>query len=117
MQEKTLKYHQSILNHAPSLHVKFAAFKAAEIALSNDCFQVSELLSQWAKNNLLLKAHQPWDLPETASAEHRQLCQYVFDKHLSEQLQFIVLAVPDADPEYLGDIVRQYQGNNNSMKR
>ena len=33
------------------------------------------------------------------------------EDHLAEQVEFIVLAVPDADPEYLEDTVREFQGN------
>jgi len=116
LQEKSVKYHQSILYFAPSLHVKFVAFKAAEIALNNDSFQVDELLSRWTKSDHLFKANQPWDVPETAGAEHRQLYQYVFERHLTEQLKFTIVAVPDADPEYLEDMIRQYQGNSYLIK-
>lgn len=116
LQEKSVEYYQSILNHAPNLHIKFVAFKAAEIALNNGAFQVNELVSEWTNNNQLLKANLPWDVPETATTEHLQLYQYVFERHLTEQLEFIVLTVPDADPEYLEDMVRQYQGNVNSTK-
>lgn len=87
----------------PLLHVKFAAFKAAEFATLKNSEQHFDNFKQLLRNqpDQVIKANQEWDPPETENAEQQRLFQHIYEEFINEQLDFFVRILPEADPEFL----------------
>lgn len=87
----------------PLLHVKFAAFKAAEFATLKHTKQYFDdfIQSLRSQPDQVIKANQEWDLPETENVEQQRLFQHIYEEFINEQLDFFVRILPDADPEFL----------------
>lgn len=109
----TVRLHNSILAAEPGMHVKFAAYKAAEFATLKNSMQhldvfIAEVVD--AKNEQVVLANQVWDPPEGESVEQLRLYLHAYDCFINEKTDFLVRALPDADPEYLEEMVRSSEG-------
>ena len=56
-----------------------------------------------------------WDPPESDNAEHQRLYHYVYEDFVHTQVDFLVTTLPDADPDYLEEMVRNSQGKFRSV--
>jgi len=103
-----VKFLKLLIAAGSILHVKFAAFKAAEFAIlknseqhldefiRNQSNQVGKTNQYWDPpekekvKHKVVKANQDWDPPETVNAEHQRLFQYVYEEFINEQLDFLL---------------------------
>ncbi len=105
-----MAFHKEILNTITDVNVKYAAHKATEYTmLHKSTRQLEEYLSEAIMDPKLPRVGTFWDqLP--VEPEHQRLCLYVYNQFLNDQVDFIALAIPDADPEFLEAKVKHFQG-------
>ena len=115
-EEQAIDIHNSILSLVPFLHVKFAAFKAAEFAmLKNSLKWLNEFVTQCLSGQLelVVRAGQPWEPSEESDdAEQLRIYHIIFEHFVRDRLEFLVRAVPEADPDFLEQKARAPLGNN-----
>ena len=114
IENMAMSFHQRILNTIPDVNVKFAAHKATEYAmLHKSASQLEEYLIEAIRDPNLPRVGTVWDQQDATDPEHQRLCLYVYNQFLSEQVDFLALTIPDADPEFLDEKVKIFQGNVN----
>ena len=114
IENMAMSFHQRILNTIPDVNVKFAAHKATEYAmLHKSASQLEEYFIEAIRDPNLPRVGTVWDQQDATDPEHQRLCLYVYNQFLSEQVDFLALTIPDADPEFLDEKVKNFQGNVN----
>lgn len=113
MKAMSIAFHKSMLEAIPNIHIKFAVFKATEFTLS--CKAVALWNEFFGKvltdpTQLIPRVGTTWNLPKTVDPEHERLCQVVYDHYLSDQVEFLVRTLPDADPSFLEEEVKKFEG-------
>lgn len=100
--------HKSILNSIPNIHVKYAAYKAAEFIKTHraDLFPRKYIISTQS----FPKVGTIWNLPEGIDSEHERLSQHVYNHYLNDQIDFLVRTLPDSDPTFLEEEVKRLEG-------
>lgn len=112
-EEQAMDFLNNILSLAPYLHFKFAAFKAAEFALLKDSVKLlNEFVTQSLSGQLesVVRAGDLWEPSEECDPEALRLYHIIFDNFVRERLDFLVRAVPDADPDFLEQKARDPYG-------
>lgn len=114
MEEMSMKFHKATLSAVPDINVKYSAYKATEfVVLRKSAGLLDEYIGMIvADGNLTIpKADVNWNPPVLEiNLEHQRLFQHVYDSFINEKVEFLVRAVPDADPDFLEERVNSFQG-------
>ena len=99
---------QSLLDSTPDMNIHYAAFVSAETVLlpNSDENDVTRL-----KNMPIVKHSDVWKLPRFMNDDHESIYKHTVDYYLKVQLDFMIMALPEADPEYLEDKIKATDGN------
>ena len=107
-----LKNHRYILNDIPDINVLFASYVAAEFNVGVRKVAFKEYVAKTLMGTTIPRSNSLWNPPENTTPEHLELCQWIYKQFLDDQINFLVRALPDADPEFLEDEVKKVQGTN-----
>ena len=107
-------YLKVLLDHFPNIKIPFAAFKATEMSLedSGDAFMKKFLADFQSGTFNMVRAEHPWTTPRWENKEDEEIYKDTISCFIKEQSDFLILSIPDADPEYLEERVKQTQGKN-----
>lgn len=116
----SVTYHKSLLNAFPVMHIKYAAYLVTEFTTSATFdLQWNEFLFKTKKSiniQRVPKAGTKWNLPENIDSERERLTNHIYDHYLNEQLDFLILTIPDVDPMFLEEEVKNSEGRNEFLK-
>lgn len=113
LEETSMKFHKATLSAVQDINVKFSAYKATEyVELRKSSAILDEYIGMIVTDaNLALpKVDVLWNPPVEMNPEHQRLFQHVYESFISEKVEFLVRAVPDADPDFLEERVNSFQG-------
>lgn len=113
MEEMAMKFHKATLSAVPDINVKYSAYKATEfIMLRKSASLLDKYLGMIVAdaNQAIPKVDVNWVPPVEMHTEHQRLFQHVYDSYINEKVEFLVRAVPDADPDFLEERVNSFQG-------
>lgn len=68
-------------------------------------------LANWGVVFKMVWSNENWTMPRWENAEGVEMYNNTMRCFMDEQLSFFILSIPDADPDYLSERVRQTQGN------
>jgi hypothetical protein len=107
-ERKAIDFFQSLLDTTPDMDINYAAFIATETVLRPNANgdDVSRL-----KNMPIVKHSDGWKMPRFMNEEHESIYRHTVDYYLKVQLDFMIMALPEADPEYLEDQIKATDGN------
>ncbi|EFX87807.1 hypothetical protein DAPPUDRAFT_306489 [Daphnia pulex] len=119
LEETSMKFHKATLSAVQDINVKFSAYKATEfVELRKSSAILDEYIGMIVTDaNLAIpKVDVLWNPPVEMNPEHQRLFQHVYESFISEKVEFLVRAVPDADPDFLEERVNSFQGDQEKIR-
>jgi len=105
---QAIDYFQSLLDSQPDIHIHYAAFVSTEVAslsvLDDSISVLEEKLPIITKSDVWMPCRFVVD-------DHLRIYNIIVDNYYKQQLDFMILALPEADPEYLEVEFKACDGN------
>ena len=103
-------YFNKLVEVLPKIHSRYAAFKAAEIAVMHSDFD--QFLHNCVTNSLYPSSADSFVAhpDEYQNSDHAVVSTSIYEGFIQDQIQFVIRSVPDVDPDYVSNRVKDLRG-------